>query len=133
MKTKIIRNSPPQVEKGEVSVRFEYSDPNGYLDPHSGLVCIAGTFNNWHPCATPLRATGTGLWIADLLLSPGTYEYLFVVEGHWKPDPKCHETVENNFGGINSVIHVSPARAVTHGIKKSAQKQKDFHEQTSGI
>jgi hypothetical protein len=36
----------------------------------------------------------------------GRHEYLFVVDGQWLPDPKAKESVQNPFGGRNSVLVV---------------------------
>lgn len=79
-----------------------------YVDSHAESVCIAGTFNDWHPNATPMTASSPGLWQRDLALAPGTYEYALIVDGHWKPDPRCGEKADNPFGGLNSVLRVSP-------------------------
>src|SRR2546430_14815265 len=80
-----------------------------YADLHAESVCIAGTFNDWHPNATPMVASIPGQWMKDLTLAPGTYEYCLIVDGHWKPDPRCEEKVENPFGGLNSVLRVPPS------------------------
>ncbi len=114
MKNRVRKNNPVHSECDVRVVHFEYSDPRGYVDAHTGSVCIAGSFNGWHPSATPMEATGTGLWKADLSLRPGVYQYLFVVDGHWKPDPKCHAMVENEFGGVNSVLRVEATTASHH-------------------
>jgi 1,4-alpha-glucan branching enzyme len=85
---------------GQSVVHFEY------VDSHADSVCVAGTFNGWHPSANPMKAVVHGHWRSDLVLQPGTYEYALVVDGRWKPDPQCGEKVENAFGGINSVLRV---------------------------
>jgi hypothetical protein len=70
-------------------------------------VCVAGTFNEWKPERTPLKPAGNGRWVGDLTVDPGKYEYLFVVDGQWLPDPNAKESVQNPFGGRNSVLVVS--------------------------
>jgi len=70
---------------------------------------IAGTFNDWRPDATPLVSLGDGRWIKELVLPAGTYEYRFVVDGEWMPDPHAEATVPNPFGGANSVLQVDNA------------------------
>jgi hypothetical protein len=37
---------------------------------------------------------------------PGSYEYKYVIDGHWTPDPTNDKTVSESFGGVNSVIEV---------------------------
>ncbi len=70
-------------------------------------VFVAGSFNGWKPESTPLSLKGNGRWVGDLAIKPGRHEYLFVVDGQWLPDPNAKETVQNPFGGKNSVLIVS--------------------------
>jgi len=82
-------------------VRVEFNHPT------AEAVAIAGSFNNWRPEATQMVALGDGRWLKELVLAPGTYEYLFVADGQWLPDPLAKETAHNPFGGVNSVFEVS--------------------------
>ncbi len=75
--------------------------------PSAAHVCVAGTFNDWHPGATEMVAMGDGHWVKEITLPPGTYEYRLVVDGQWIADPKAREAVANPFGGTNSVLHVT--------------------------
>jgi 1,4-alpha-glucan branching enzyme len=77
------------------------------VEPAAQQVYVAGSFNGWKPDTTPLMALGNGRWKGDLKLGPGRHEYLFVVDGQWRPDPNARETVQNPFGGQNSVVMVS--------------------------
>ena len=77
------------------------------VNPAARQVFVAGSFNNWQPEQTPLMAAGNGRWMGNLNVAPGQYEYLFVVDGQWLPDPNAKQTVENPFGGRNSVLTVS--------------------------
>jgi len=77
-----------------------------FSHPAATTVAIAGTFNDWRPEATPMVAMGEGRWLKALVLPPGMYEYLFVADGQWLPDPLAQTTVPNPFGGVNSVITV---------------------------
>ena len=54
--------------------------------PNARQVCIAGTFNDWAPTATPLVNCGDGRWLLDLTLKPGRYEFRFFVDGKWAED-----------------------------------------------
>jgi hypothetical protein len=76
-------------------------------EPAAKQVYVAGSFNGWKPDTTPLVPLGDGRWKGDLKLGPGRHEYLFVVDGHWRPDPSAKESVQNPFGGRNSVLMVS--------------------------
>ena len=77
------------------------------IKPEAKHVCVAGSFNEWKPERTPLVARGHGRWAGDLAVKPGRHEYLFVVDGQWVPDPNAKESVQNPFGGTNSVLVVS--------------------------
>lgn len=77
------------------------------VKPGAKKVCVAGSFNGWKPEQTPLMPLGNGRWVGDLAVNPGKYEYLFVVDGQWLPDPNAKESVQNPFGGKNSVLTVS--------------------------
>ena len=77
------------------------------MKPGAQHVCVAGSFNGWKPETTPLSLEGNGRWVGDVTVKPGRHEYLFVVDGQWLPDPNAKETVQNPFGGQNSVLIVS--------------------------
>jgi hypothetical protein len=77
------------------------------VKPDAKNVYVAGSFNEWKPERTPLAPRGNGRWAGDLAVKPGRHEYLFVVDGQWLPDPNAKESVQNPFGGTNSVLVVS--------------------------
>ncbi len=75
--------------------------------PAAKQVFVAGSFNGWQVGATPLRLAKGGEWQGQLKLTPGRYEYLFIVDGTWLPDPAAPEAAPNPFGGWNSVLSVN--------------------------
>ena len=75
--------------------------------PEAHTVCLAGSFNDWQP--DHLQSDAEGEWSIELSLPPGDYEYLFVVDDCWQPDPAEAATRPNPFGGVNSVLHVPGA------------------------
>lgn len=77
-----------------------------YTDPLATAVFVAGSFNDWKPDVHVLTQTALGNWQIELPLAPGRYEYLFVVDGNWTPDPLARESVPNPHGGFNSVVQV---------------------------
>ena len=89
-------------------VRFEFTHPT------AASVCIAGTFNNWQPERKTLHSSGVGHWWKETALAPGKYEYCFVVDGQYIPDPLAKETVANPFGGRNSVLTVASSPEAAH-------------------
>ncbi len=75
--------------------------------PDAQVVHLCGNFNQWSPSSLRMiRRDGNGLWEKHLTLPPGRYEYKFVVDGKWTPDPHCRQEVTNAFGSTNSVVEV---------------------------
>ncbi len=77
-----------------------------FIAPTALSVLLAGDFNSWDPNVHPLKRTSNGLWKINLSLSPGRYEYRFLVDGKWHNDPNCTNFSPNPFGGENSVLIV---------------------------
>jgi 1,4-alpha-glucan branching enzyme len=87
---------------GKVKIaHFEFHDSEAHE------VCLAGTFNDWHPAVSVMIPMGNGQWKKDLLLKPGEYEYRFVVDGKWVTDSNSVKEHPNGFGENNSVLVVS--------------------------
>ncbi len=87
---------PEVVGKG---IRFTISAPS------ANSVAIAGSFNNWDPHRNMLSPSGDrSIWSITLPLSPGEYEYLFIIDNKtWMPDPAAPE-VDDGMGGKNSLL-----------------------------
>ncbi len=96
-------NPGPQL----MPVHFEFAHPT------ARSVCIAGTFNGWHPTTKSMHDMGNGHWLKEAFLAPGDYEYCLIVDGQWRPDPGAPKTVPNPYGGVNSLLQVAPAPAST--------------------
>jgi 1,4-alpha-glucan branching enzyme len=75
-------------------------------------VSVAGDFNNWDQAADPMTRQPDGSFVLVKKLAPGRVGYKFVVDGQWKPDPAAKETVDDGFGGKNSVVVVGGDAAV---------------------
>lgn len=91
-----------------VTVRFEFTHLTAIT------VCVAGTFNDWHPTTKTMHSSRVGIWWKETDLAPGTYEYCLIVDGQWMPDPLARETVPNPFGGQNSVLIVASSQEAAH-------------------
>ncbi|RPI71302.1 MAG: hypothetical protein EHM45_23770, partial [Desulfobacteraceae bacterium] len=65
--------------------------------PEAQNVSLAGDFNDWDVNAHPLKkqANGNGekKWRTVLYLSPGIYEYRYLVDGEWRNDLDQHPLV----------------------------------------
>ena len=78
-----------------------------FVDATASRVALAGDFNGWSPESRPLEASGVeGVWSVTVPLTPGRYEYAFVVDGErWVADPLARK-VSDEFGGESSVVRV---------------------------
>jgi len=95
-------NQSHAVEPGYRFVRFVYAP----RDPAVQTVHVAGNFNGWDPESTPLQRQD-GVWSTMLMLPPGDYEYMFVIdERQWVTDPLAVQTRDDGFGGQNAVLEV---------------------------
>lgn len=75
--------------------------------PAAREVFLAGDFCNWQGNDCPMRRLKDGSWKKSLKLTPGRYEYRFVVDGHWWTDPENPDRQQNAFGQDNSVLVVA--------------------------
>jgi 1,4-alpha-glucan branching enzyme len=84
-------------------VRFSLSAPA------AKNVSIAGNFNHWSPNHDRLTGSGQkGIWTIVLPLSPGRYEYRFVLnDKEWVLDPSV-PSVDDGLGDKNSVFVFEP-------------------------
>jgi hypothetical protein len=103
-------DNAPNASAQLVPVHFTFDHPT------ATSVCVAGTFNEWHPTtkAMQMRAVGSGHWLKEAFLPPGDYEYCLVVDGQWMPDPLALKTVPNPYGGQNSILNVACSPEAAH-------------------
>jgi len=69
-------------------------------------VILVGDFNKWDRKRHPMEKNPKGLWSKTVMLSLGTYEYKFLVDGEWWHDPKNDQVCYNQYGTLNSIINV---------------------------
>ena len=119
--TKIV-GRPEQAKTQEVAVVAQAPIPTGpckvqvrfvLADLGAKQVALSGEFNDWSTDKTRMTRNASGHWEATLDLEPGRYEYKFVVDGQWVPDPLAYETVGNPHGTLNSVMEVCEGPAGT--------------------
>lgn len=95
--------SPPVVPAASATARFVF------VAPDARSVAVTGDFVRWDPTGIPLRdVRGDGVWVAEVELTPGAHQYVFVVDGtEWRPDPNAVSQVDDGFGQRNSVLLVA--------------------------
>ncbi len=64
-----------------------------------------GEFNAWNSAASEFKNEG-GVFRLSLLLNPGNYQYLFVVDGKEIRDPSNNDSIDNGAGGWNSLLKI---------------------------
>ena len=74
--------------------------------PAAKRVNLAGSFNNWKANTLSAKKDRLGNWAVKVSLTPGRYEYKFVVDGSWMNDPSCRTSAPNGLGSTNSVLEI---------------------------
>ncbi|HJL20113.1 MAG TPA: isoamylase early set domain-containing protein [Sandaracinaceae bacterium LLY-WYZ-13_1] len=71
-------------------------------------VAVAGDFNGWATDETYLEdPEGDGVFVGTLRVPPGSYAYMFVVDGErWVTDPTAVNHRDDGFGNRNAVLRV---------------------------
>ncbi len=70
-------------------------------------VYLCGDFNQWVSGSLAMIRHGEDhQWEKRLALTPGRYEYKFIVNGVWIHNPDAPENVPNIHGSLNSVVEV---------------------------
>ncbi|MEZ4647680.1 MAG: alpha-amylase family glycosyl hydrolase [Candidatus Eisenbacteria bacterium] len=89
--------------------------------PGAKDVFLAGSFNSWSADSQRMSDEDhDGVWTTSLPLSPGTYQYKFVIDGNWKEDAAAASFVDDGFGGKNSVLEISQDGAIVGGPSGAA-------------
>ena len=84
---------------GRILVEFSYSAAD------ADTVALAGNFNDWDP-EKYLMTRRNGVFSLTVALTPGQYEYKFVVDGKWEMDNENPRFTANDFGTLNSVFEI---------------------------
>ncbi len=69
-------------------------------------VSIAASFNNWSAKANPLTNKGNGEWKIEIEVQPNYYQYKFVVDGNWLPDPQNEWEINDGGDNFNSIVKI---------------------------
>jgi len=95
--------SKQKIKKRKVTFSINLSDAEE--------VILMGDFNDWNPKKHPMRKGRNGVWIKSVIISPGRYEYKFLVDGHWKEDLQNGQTCMNCFGTYNNIFNLSESQS----------------------
>ena len=90
---------PRPLEEGVVEFIFD--------DPNAREVKLAGDFNQWQAHdSLMIYDEEKKVWKKVISLKPGSYQYRYVVDGRWIPDPNNPLTMDDQLGGTNSLVVV---------------------------
>jgi chromosome partitioning protein len=78
--------------------------------PGARRVQLVGDFNGWLLEANEMRPAGS-VFTQVLKLPPGRYQYLYVVDGDWRPDPMNARLAPSPYGGHNSLLVLDESAA----------------------
>ncbi|MCD6531777.1 glycogen-binding domain-containing protein, partial [bacterium] len=99
-----------------------------YRNPSARQVMLSGSFVNWDPNGIPMKQDSAGVFVAIVKLSPGTYQYKFIVDGVWTEDPDNPNKVDDGYGGFNSVAEVkSTVQKAQSGAKEGRAEFKYYN------
>lgn len=88
-------------DKSAVTVKFNFYSPD------AKSVSVAGDFNKWKTDTGVMRKQEGGIWTIEVPLKPGSYNYMFVMNGDaWITDPEAVAYHDDGFGYKNSVVRV---------------------------
>jgi len=76
------------------------------MAPEAREVFLVGDFNGWQTEGFQMRKFKDGVCRKKVQLKPGRYEYLFLVDGDWRTDPRNVARCTNPFGRENSIIEI---------------------------
>ncbi len=90
---------PRPTKEGGIEFIFE--------DHQANEVKLAGDFNQWKAQDfIMMYDEEKKVWRKAISLKPGSYQYRYVVDGRWIADPHNPVTVDDQFGGVNSLVIV---------------------------
>jgi 1,4-alpha-glucan branching enzyme len=77
-----------------------------YFNPAAKEIFLCGDFNNWSSTTNKMKRDNTGRFKLSINLSPGRYQYKFLVDGRWMVDQKPTMLIDNGLGTKNSVLDI---------------------------
>ena len=76
-------------------------------DTMARSVHLVGDFNHWNPLSHPMRRQPDGAWLLQVELSHGYHQYMFLVDGQMRLDPRAQGKSRSKQGEMVSMVGVS--------------------------
>ena len=119
------KGAAPAVTAGGVVFRFTGA---------ASTVHLAGEFNSWSTSADPLTKAVDGSFTITKALAAGRYAYKFVLDGtNWKEDPNAAESVDDGYGGKNSVVVVGEGAGTAAAAAPAAPATQAMAPTAAGV
>ena len=98
----------PSAIPDHVCVRFEL--PSCIWADHVHLI---GEFNNWKPGTMPMQQARDGDWFIELdLPCDRTYQFRYLIDGHWLTESHADGAATNAYGTQNSIVDTTITAAL---------------------
>jgi len=91
-----------KTQKGRITFKLQA--------PGAKEAILVGDFNSWDVKKHKMKRDNKGRWSKIVTLTPGRYEYKFLVDGEWQNDPENEQVVPNSFGTLNNRLTVEISR-----------------------
>ena len=75
--------------------------------PQANEVFLLGDFNQWDGKKHRMKKEKLGVWEKAVLLTPGTHEYKYIVDGKWQEDTVNNQKQLNSFGTYNNLMTIA--------------------------
>lgn len=97
-KKKVVKPTEGKVQRKRVTLTLSA--------PNAEAVYLMGDFNGWNQRIHPMKQEADGIWRKTILVTPGRYEYRFLVDDRWQNDPSNDRLCPNCFGTENNILEV---------------------------
>lgn len=95
---------------GKITVTFFYGNPR------ATEVLLAGSFTSWQSAAIPMEKRADGFYATVTADEKDTLVYKFISDGSWTQDLRAPDSVDDGFGGYNSLVDI--AKQLKRGKKQ---------------
>lgn len=93
-----------------------------YASKSAQSVKVAGDFTNWQEGALDMEKTDDGFTLTKEFDAGSVLKYKFIVDGEWIADEKAPDSVDDGFGGSNSLANLDELVAPVAGEKAVKSK-----------
>lgn len=74
--------------------------------PDAKEIAMAGSFNNWKAIKMFRKKDDPATWGVQFVLPPGQYNYKYIINGNWMPDPENYAMIQDDNGNWNSSFRI---------------------------